>query len=112
MRMHLASLLVLISVGLSMSCSYRVELKKAEAADLKHVQEYVNSPMGRYSSQFGGVFYAGSDDTHDYIAIKHGPRPVKVFKTGQGELRVEHRMAADGDAAKWVDVTSLFPAPR
>jgi hypothetical protein len=109
--MRSASLL-LISVGLSMSCSHRVELKKAEVADLRQVQEYVNGPMGRYSSQFGGVFYAGSDRTHDYIAIKHGPRPVKVFKMGQGELRVEHRVVADGDATKWVDVTKMFPAPR
>jgi len=100
----------LAGVALAM-CMHSADLKKAERADLKHVKEYVNSPMGYYSSWFSGVFYVGSDDEFDYVAIKHAKTTVKVFKMKRGELSLERRMKTNADDKKWIDITKMFPAP-
>ncbi len=99
----------LVSVAITM-CMCSANLKKAESADIKQVKEYVNSPMGRYSSWFSGVFYAGTDESFDYVAIKHGPKTVKIFKVKKGKLGVKQEMKTSGDEKKWVDITQMFPA--
>jgi hypothetical protein len=91
---------------------YPADLKKAESADLKQVKEYVNSPMGRYSSWFSGVFYAGTDHESDYVAVKHGTNTVKVFKIKRGELGIKQRMRTNVDEKKWVNITQMFPASQ
>ena len=99
-------------------CMHSADLKTAERADLKHVKEYVNSPMGRYSSWFSGVFYVGSDGGFDYIAIKlaktteNGKSTVKVFKTKRGELKLERRTKTDVDDKEWLDITKMFLAAQ
>jgi hypothetical protein len=85
------------------------DLKKAESADIKQVKEYVNSPMGRYSSWFSGVFYAGTDEAFDYVAIKHEAKTVKMFKVKKGEVGVKQQMKTIADEKKWVDITQMFP---
>lgn len=100
----------LVSAALTM-CMCSADLKKAESADLKQVKDYVNSPMGRYSSWFSGVFYAGTDDTFDYIAVKHGSNTVKVFKLKKGDLGVKQQMRINAEK-KWVNITSMFPPPN
>lgn len=93
-------------------CMYSTDLGTAERADLKRVTDYVNSPMGRYSSWFSGVFYVGSDDEFDYITLRHGKSTVKAFKTKRGELNIKHRTKTDADYKKWIDITEMFPVPH
>ena len=90
-------------------CAGSVDWRRAESADLKHVKEYANSPMGHYSSWFSGVFYAGTDDDFDYVAIKHGSNTIKVFKLKRGDLGVKRRMRITADEDKWADITRMFP---
>jgi len=106
--MLVRSLLLIVVTTLMWS----VDLKHAETADLKHVKEYVNGPMGHYSTWFSGIFYAGSDSEFDYVTIKHGKGTVKVFKIKRGELGVKHHMKIDANEKKWLDVTGMFPLPQ
>ena len=87
-------------------------VKKAESADLKHVKEYVNGPMGRYSDWFNGVYYAGTDDAFDYVAIEHGSNTVKMFKLKKGDLGVKEQMKVTVDEKRWVNITGMFPPPQ
>jgi|ERR1700675_252192 len=106
--------LLLIVVTMFM---WSVDLEHAEKADLKQVKEYVNGPMGHYSTRFSGIFYIGSDNEFDYVAIKyvaikHVKNTVKVFKIRRGELGVKHYMKIDANDKKWVDITGMFPLPQ
>lgn len=105
-------ILICLSLLVTATFMWPVDLGHAETADLKHVKEYVNGPMGHYSTWFSGVFYIGSDKELDYVAIKHGRETVKVFKMKRGELNVEHYMKIAGNDKKWVDITRMFPSPQ
>ena len=94
------------------TCMCSSDLKKAKSANVKQVKDYVNSPMGRYSSWFSGIFYAGTDDAFDYVAVKHGSSTVKVFKLKKGDLGVKQQMRVTADEKKWVDITAMFPPPQ
>src|SRR3981081_3030722 len=94
-----------------------VDLEHAEKAELKQMKEYVNGPMGHYSTRFLGIFYIGSDHEFDYVAIKHVAikhvkNTVKVFKIRRGELGVKQYMKIDANDKKWVDITGMFPLPQ
>ncbi len=68
--------------------------------------------MGRYSSWFSGVYYAGTDDAFEYVAVKHGSNTVKVFKMKKGDLGVKQQMTVNTDEKKWMNITSMFPPPN
>lgn len=107
MLVRLSLLIVLVT-----TLMWSVDLKHAESADLKQVKDYVNGPMGHYSTWFSGVFYVGSDIEFDYIAIKHGKNTVKAFKIKRGELGVKHHMKITASDEKWVNITGMFPLPQ
>ena len=104
-----AVILICLSWRVVATFMWSVDLRHAESADLKHVKQYVNRPMGRYSSLFSGVFYVGSDNEFDYVAIRRGKYSEKLFKMKRGELTIEHYMKIAGNDKKWVDVTGMFP---
>lgn len=89
-----------------------VSLKSAEVTSAQRLEGTVNGPIGRFSSLFRGVFYAGSDDGSDYFVILHGKVTVQAFKMRRGDLRVQHQMQLTADERKWVDITRAFPEPR
>jgi hypothetical protein len=101
----------LVIAALTM-CMCTPDLKRAESADGKQVNQYVNGPMGRYSSLFEGVYYAGTDNAFDYVAIKHRSSSVKMFKLQRGNLDVKEQMKVNGDEKKWVDITGMFGRPQ
>jgi len=109
MNMFVRALLSISFVAV-FACS--ADLKHAENADLRQVNEYVNGPMGHYSTLFSGIFYVGSDNEFDYVAIKHGKNTVKMFKIKRGQLSVNRQMKIDADDKKWVDITGMFPIPH
>ena len=86
-------------------------LRSAELVTGERLREIINGPEGYGASAFTGVFYAGSDDHCDYIAIRHGDLGVRVFKTRRGEVDLKHRMRINSDEQAWVDVTNRFPSP-
>jgi len=89
-----------------------VKLRSAEAVSGPELTEVVNGPMGLYASLFKGVFYVGSDDSFDYIAIKHGRLTAKALKVRRGNVAgIEHRMNITADEKKWVDLTPLWIGP-
>lgn len=97
--------------GLTM-CGAPEVVKRAEPATVAEVETYVNGPMGRYSSRFGGVFYCGSDGAFDYVAIRHQSSTVRVFRIERGRLVIHQRSSLLADETKWVDITSTFAAQR
>jgi hypothetical protein len=65
--------------------------------------------MGYYASIFGGVFYVGSNDSFDYVALKHGRLAVYAYKTPRGDVAIERRMQITSDEKKWVNLARAFP---
>jgi hypothetical protein len=88
-----------------------VSVRPARLVSSVEFRDFVNGPMGYYSSMFSGVFYAGSDDTCDYIAVRHGRFTVGAFKLRRGEVQIKNRMSLTSNETNWVDVTREFPPP-
>jgi|SRR5882672_1879745 len=107
--MFVRTLLLIIGVS---TLVWSADLRHAENADRKQVKEYVNGTMGHYSSWFTGIFYVGSDNEFDYVAVKHGKNTVKVFKIKRDELGIKHHMKINGNDKKWVNITGMFPLPQ
>jgi hypothetical protein len=82
--------------------------KRVTAVELKN---FVDGPMGHYSSMFSGVFYAGSDEACDYIAARHGRFTVGAFKLRRGEVQIRNRMSLTSNERDWLDITREFPSP-
>jgi hypothetical protein len=67
--------------------------------------------MGYYASLFEGAFYVGSDDSFDYVAVKHGRFAIYAFKTQRSDIAIGHRMKITTDERKWVNLEEVFPPP-
>ena len=84
-------------------------LRSAKAVTPQQLRDLVYGPMGHRASLFQGAFYVGSDDSSDYVAIKHGRFAVYAYKTPRGDTPIERRMKVTADVGKWVDLTGYFP---
>jgi hypothetical protein len=101
------------------ACARRLQiilsLRSAKTVSVQGLEAVVNSPEGRFANLHRGVFYAGSDDRHDYFVISFGTKHLvvfQVFKTNRGAMAVSHRAKLTSDESKWLDVTKAFPAPK
>jgi len=90
---------------------HKVDPKNAELISPDQLKGYVYGPIGYYSTQFRGVFYVGSDDEFDYIAISHRNSIAKFLKVRRGELAIKPRVAIEFESDKWIDLTQVFPFP-
>ena len=84
-------------------------LRSAKVVTSQQLSDLVYGPMGHGASLFQGAFYVGSDDSSDYVAIKHGKFAVYAYKTPRGGTPVERRMTVTTDEGKWVDLEGCFP---
>ena len=107
---------VVMFLAVSAVYAWRVHIfnrvTSAKTVTEQQLKDAVYGPTGYYASLFKGVFYVGSDDHFDYIALMHGRSTVKVFKTRQGDMSIEHRMKIAADEKRWVDITWAFPVPQ
>ena len=94
-----------------LSCAQGVDPKNSEVVSLDQLKVYVYGPIGYYSTQFKGVFYAGSDNEFDYIAINHRDKIAKMLRVRRGELAIKDRVPIEFKSEKWVNVTQEFPFP-
>ena len=89
-----------------------ISLKASHTITPSRLVEIVNSPEGRFAKVFRGVYYAGSDEAFDYIAIPLGTVTVQTFRAQRGAFVIQGRMPLTADERKWVNITATVPGTR
>lgn len=113
LRLLLSVVGISVVVFFAPTCARHIQaslsLGSATAVSSQQLKAIVYGPMGHYASIFGGVFYAGSNDSFDYVALKHGSLAIYAYRMPRGDVALQRRMQVTSDEKKWVDLARAFP---
>ncbi|HXN49395.1 MAG TPA: hypothetical protein VN893_22265 [Bryobacteraceae bacterium] len=69
------------------------EFRSAQLVTSEKLRQIIDGPAGYGAGAFTGVFYAGSDENCDYLALRYGDLGVRVLKAQRGAVDLKHRMS-------------------
>ena len=104
-------LLCLLFTGVLFSCEQKPGPDNAQLLTAEQLKAYVYGPKGLFSTVFTGVFYAGSDDSFDYVAIKRRDISTTLLRVRRGGLPITRRFPVVSNPKAWVDITKEYPFP-